>query len=85
MNLQSLVLPDLGPERANTMNIEEEAKRKQKAKVAAQKAAGTKGPAEHHRAAKMANWTRKHGKNDAENPYSKHNYVPEPSASTLLQ
>jgi hypothetical protein len=37
------------------------------------KAAETKGPSERSRAAKMAAWTRKHGKNDAENPFSKEN------------
>jgi hypothetical protein len=38
------------------------------------KAAETKGPEERRREALMARWTRKHGKNDAENPYSKQNY-----------
>jgi hypothetical protein len=35
------------------------------------KAAETKGPDERKRAALMAAWTRKHGKNHAANPYSK--------------
>jgi hypothetical protein len=43
-------------------------------RAAALKAAKTKGPEERSRTAKMANWTMKHGKNDAENPYSKKNY-----------
>jgi hypothetical protein len=38
---------------------------------AALKAAETKGPSERSREAKMAAWTRKHGKNDAANPFSK--------------
>ena len=38
---------------------------------AGSKAAETKGPEERKRAALMAAWTRKHGKNDAENPHSK--------------
>jgi hypothetical protein len=37
------------------------------------KAAETKGPEERKRAANMAAWTKKHGKNDATNPYSKQN------------
>jgi hypothetical protein len=43
---------------------------------AARKAVETKGPSERHRAAKMASWTRKHGKNDAMNPFSKANANP---------
>ena len=43
-------------------------------KEAGLKAAETKGPEERRREALMAAWTRKHGKNDAENPYSKKNY-----------
>jgi hypothetical protein len=39
-------------------------------------AALTKGLEERRRAAKMAAWTRKHGKDDARNPFSKQNYVP---------
>jgi predicted RNase H-like HicB family nuclease len=39
------------------------------------KAAETKGPEERTRAAFMANWTRKHGKDDAKNPYSRQNYT----------
>jgi hypothetical protein len=42
-------------------------------KEAARKAVETKGPSERRRAAKMASWTRKHGKNDALNPFSKAN------------
>jgi hypothetical protein len=37
------------------------------------KAAETKGPEELHRAAKMAAWTRKFGR-DPGNPYSRENY-----------
>jgi hypothetical protein len=37
------------------------------------KAAATKGAIERSRASRMANWTRKYGKNDAENPHSKVN------------
>lgn len=43
-------------------------------KTAGQKAAETKGRIERVREAKMAAWTRKNGKNDALNPYSKQNY-----------
>jgi predicted RNase H-like HicB family nuclease len=39
------------------------------------KAARTKGPQERSREASMANWTRKHGKDDAKNPYSRQNYA----------
>lgn len=39
------------------------------------KAVETKGKIELVRAAKMAAWTRANGKNDAENPFSKHNYA----------
>ena len=38
------------------------------------KSAQTKGPIELRRAARMAWWTRKNGKDDARNPYSKVNY-----------
>jgi hypothetical protein len=38
------------------------------------KAAATKGRIERVREAKMAAWTRKNGKNDALNPYSKQNW-----------
>lgn len=41
---------------------------------AAQKAVETKGEDELKRAGLMAAWTRKHGKNDKANPYSKENY-----------
>ncbi len=36
-----------------------------------QKAAETKGPIERKRAARMAAWTKKHGKDDAKNPHSR--------------
>jgi hypothetical protein len=42
------------------------------------KAVATKGPSERRRAAKMADWTRQHGKDDATNPYSKQNMRPRP-------
>lgn len=41
---------------------------------AARRAAATKGPEERHRAALMAHWTIKYGKNDARNPYSRENW-----------
>jgi hypothetical protein len=46
-------------------------------KTAGQKAAETKGVIERVREAKVAAWTRKNGKNDALNPYSKQNYPTE--------
>jgi hypothetical protein len=39
----------------------------------AQKAIETKGPIERKRAARMAAWTKKHGKDDAKNPHSRQN------------
>ncbi len=39
----------------------------------AQKAIETKGPIERKRAARMAAWTKKHGKDDASNPHSRQN------------
>jgi hypothetical protein len=50
--------------------------RKRKQREAGLKAAETKGSDELRRAAKMAAWTRKHGKNDAANPYARANAVP---------
>jgi hypothetical protein len=41
-------------------------------------ALATKGAGERSRASRMANWTMRHGKNDAANPYSKENYNPRP-------
>jgi hypothetical protein len=49
------------------------AERKLRRREAAEKAIETKGPEELQRAGCMAAWTRKHGKNDAENPHSKQN------------
>jgi hypothetical protein len=46
----------------------------QRRKEAAVKAAETKGEEERRREALMAAWTRKHGKDDTANPYSKQNY-----------
>ncbi len=45
--------------------------KRRKAELAA---SDTKGALERARAAFMAAWTRKYGKNDAKNPYSKRNY-----------
>jgi hypothetical protein len=42
-------------------------------KTPGQKAVETKGPDELKRAGQMAAWTKKYGKNDAENPFSKEN------------
>jgi hypothetical protein len=56
------------------VDADEHAKRKRSA--AAHKAAETKGPEERSRTAKMANYTMKHGKNDAQNPHSKENHYP---------
>jgi hypothetical protein len=52
--------------------------RKRKQKEAGRKAVETKGEAELSRAANKAAWTRKHGKNDAQNPYTKENANPAP-------
>jgi hypothetical protein len=41
-------------------------------------AVDTKGASERRRASLMANWTTRHGKNDAANPYSKENMKPQP-------
>jgi hypothetical protein len=46
---------------------------KRKHRLAGIKSAETKGPDELSRAGKMAAWTKEHGKNDGENPYSKAN------------
>jgi hypothetical protein len=55
------------------MNTHEEA-RKRRRRNAGLKAAETKGPEERKREALMAAWTRKNGKNDTVNPYSKQNW-----------
>jgi hypothetical protein len=47
---------------------------KRRRRNAALKAAETKGAEERKREALMAGWTRKNGKNDAANPYSKQNW-----------
>jgi hypothetical protein len=52
-----------------------------KRKQAGIKAADTKGREERVRAAKMARYTRQHGKNDAANPYSRENYYKRNSGS----
>ena len=41
-------------------------------------AVSTKGPRERSRSSRMANWTMRHGKDDAANPYSKQNMLPRP-------
>jgi hypothetical protein len=46
----------------------DEEDRKRRRRNAGLKAAETKGPEERKRAALMAAWTPKHGKNDAANP-----------------
>ena len=48
----------------------------------AQKAVKTKGKIELERAGKMAAWTKKNGKNDAENPYSKQNSYSKPPSDS---
>lgn len=45
-------------------------------------AAESKGPLERNREALMAAWTRKHGKDDSKNPYSKRNYTVRRSTSS---
>ena len=47
-----------------------------KVKSPGQKAAETKRPIERKRAARMAAWTKKHGKDDAKNPHSRQNTGP---------
>jgi hypothetical protein len=49
-------------------------KGKTREREAGQKAVESKGEDELKRAALMAAWTRKHGKDDKVNPYSKANY-----------
>jgi hypothetical protein len=49
-------------------------KGKAREKEAALKSVETKGEDELKRAGLMAAWTRKHGKDDEANPYSKRNY-----------
>jgi hypothetical protein len=58
------------------MDADEQVQRKQKRRAAALKAAVSKGPEERSRESLMANWTMKHGKDDALNPYSKESYRP---------
>jgi hypothetical protein len=48
--------------------------RRRRNQLAGLKAAATKGEEERRRAALMANWTRRHGKDDERNPYTKANY-----------
>jgi hypothetical protein len=56
--------------------------KKHRQKQAAVKAADTKGQEERSRAARMASYTRKHGKNDAANPYSRENYYKDAKPGT---
>jgi hypothetical protein len=49
----------------------------QKRRAAGRKAIETKGQKELNRAGQMARWTKQHGKNDKENPYSRENYYRE--------
>ena len=46
-----------------------------KRRIAGLKAAETKGTEERSGESLMANWTRKHGKDDRKNLYSKENYT----------
>jgi hypothetical protein len=63
------------PAKIGVMDDRDEPKRESvPPKTPGQKAAETKGRIERVREAKMAAWTRKNGKNDALNPYSKQNY-----------
>jgi hypothetical protein len=61
------------------LHIENRIKNAAKAKhrQAGLTAAKTKGLEERTRAALMAGWTRKYGKDDSENPYSKQNFYPQ--------
>jgi len=54
--------------------MEMQEQKSQKASAAAFKANETSGPKERSRKAKMANWTRTHGKDDDKNPFSFQNY-----------
>ena len=53
------------------MDDEEQRRKKLKQKAAGHKASETKGPDERSRAGKMAAWTKKHGKDDGRNPYTR--------------
>jgi hypothetical protein len=48
--------------------------KKRRDREAGLKSAATKGEEERKRAARMAAWTRKNGKNDKANPHSAENY-----------
>lgn len=54
--------------------MDEEQKKRHKNRQAGLKSAETKGPEERRRAALMAAWSKKHGKGNPQNPYSKSNY-----------
>lgn len=56
--------------------VDEQALKKHKQRQAGLKAAETKGAEERSRAAKAAAWTRRHGKDDAANPFSRENQPP---------
>jgi hypothetical protein len=53
------------------MENEERTRKKLKHIAAGHKASETKGPAERSRAAKAAAWTKKHGKDNAQNPFAR--------------
>jgi hypothetical protein len=57
--------------------------KKRKHRDAGLKAAATKGEEERKRAARMAAWTRKNGKNDKANPYSAENYYHRTGSSNI--
>jgi hypothetical protein len=63
------------------MENEERTRKKLKHIAAGHKASETKGPAERSRAAKAAAWTKKHGKDNAQNPFAR---KPPPPRSSLL-
>jgi hypothetical protein len=53
------------------MEYDELRRKKLKRSAAGHKASATKGREELSRAGKMAAWTKKHGKDDARNPYAR--------------
>jgi hypothetical protein len=60
--------------------VEEQARKKHKQRQAGLKAAETKGAGERSRAAKAAAWTRRYGKNDVANPFSRQNQPRAPAS-----
>jgi hypothetical protein len=63
-------------EKDQAMEDEERRRKKLKHIAAGDKASETKGPAERSRAAKAAAWTKKHGKDDAQNPFARKTQSP---------